>query len=62
MEDKKNASEKYSVENTWLVHDGERVHIIYADNWISGSSLEFKRNGERIAMFYSALWWKRIDA
>jgi len=50
------------LENIWLVHDGERIHTIHADNWISGQLLEFHRDGVRVATFYSVNWWKRADA
>jgi len=47
----------------YLVHDGNDVHTIHADNWtVSGNGLTFARGEERVAWFLKWNWWRRADA
>jgi len=52
-----------SLAGIYLVHDGNEIHTIHADNWcVSADGLMFERNGSRIAWFLQWRWWKRADS
>ena len=54
---------KALLESIYLVHDGNEVHTIHADDWtVSLNGLTFARGKARVAWFLAWNWWKRADA
>jgi hypothetical protein len=47
----------------FLVHDGERVIKVSADEFShSSNGLAFRRDGKLVAMFFNPKWFMRNDA